>query len=136
MKCPSLDRLIEFDLGKPDPEVQDHLKICQSCQEDMGLLYLLPTAAGLPEDVPDRLVCSVLGVLNDASEESRSARASLGQKVITGVFGFLTAAGGLVLTGSPGEGGPILLLALSVPVGVFCGLLGNSVGGERMKAGV
>jgi hypothetical protein len=131
MKCPDLDRLIDFDLGNPDAELEDHLKNCKDCQEDMGLLYLLPTAAGIPEEVPDRLVRSVLETLRGATEEGSPSHASLGQKVVTGAIGFLTAVGGLVLTGSPADGGPILLLVLSVSVGAVCALLGDSVGREK-----
>jgi hypothetical protein len=103
--------LIDFDLGNPDSELEDHLKTCRDCQEDMGLLYLLPTAAGIPEEVPDRLVRSVLETLRGATDEGSPSQASLGQKVVTGAIGFLTATGALVLTGSPAEGGPSACLA-------------------------
>lgn len=129
MPCPDLDRLIAYSLGEHDPWVEEHISSCRSCQEDFGLLLLLPTAAAEPAPTPERLVGLVMDGLAKEEVKARPRRTTVGHRFVAAVLGFLTSGGALFLTGSPGEGGVELFFLISLVMGLVSGALPVSSNG-------
>ena len=124
MSCPDLDRLIDLYHGLLDPELEGHVSACPSCQAELEALLWLPAVCETDVDLPDRLVERVLATLPFAEGRLERSRESLGQRLVTGLLGSVTAAFALlVASGSSEAGPPALLLILSLVAGVISGIV-------------
>ena len=123
MSCPDLDRLIDLYHGLSDPELEGHVGACPSCQADLEAILWIPALCETGVDLPDRWVERVLETLPFAEGRIERSRESLGQRVVTGLLGSVTAAFALQVSGSSGAGGPALLLILSLTVGLISGIV-------------
>lgn len=128
MGCPEIDQLIDLFWGRGDRELDDHVRTCPSCQADLQIIFLLPSAMSFDEEVPDRLVERVLAAVSKPATEDQADGVSVGQRLVTGILGFTTIAVALVASGSLGTWGPLVLPILSLGSGVATGLLHNWFG--------
>jgi len=123
MSCPDLERLIDLYHGLSDPDLEGHVRTCPSCQADLEAILFLPAVWETKVDLPDRLVERVLATLPEAEGQPEKYRESLGQRLVTGLLGSVTAAFALLASGSSEAGGPTLLLILSLTVGAVSGIV-------------
>jgi len=116
MDCPETDRLVDLYFGEAvDPEVEDHVLRCPSCQEELRFQFLVSAAWESHEEVPEGLVERALARIPAAGSEGRSD--PLWPVMAAAVLGVLTVLGGLGLTGTLGVAGPVVPLVLSATVG-------------------
>ena len=123
MTCPDLDRLIDLYHGLRDPELEEHVKTCASCQADLEAILWFPVAWGSQVEVPEGLVDRVLEALPLEEERSEGLTETVGQRLVTGLLVSIAAAFSILASGSTGAGGPMLLLFLSLAVGAMGGMV-------------
>lgn len=134
MDCPETDRLVDLYFGEAvDPEEEEHVLGCPSCQEELRFQFLVSAAWESHDEVPEGLVERALARIPAAGTERRSA--SRWQGMAAGLLGLLTVLGGLGLTGTLGVAGPVVPLVLSATVGVAAAVFQLRDGwAERMDA--
>jgi len=122
MGCPEIDQLIDLFHGRGDRELDDHVRTCPSCQADLKVIFLLPSAMSFDVEVPERLVARVLDALSKPVAEDDVERVSVGQRLTTGVIGFTTMAAALVVSGSAGAAVPMVFVLISLGAGLAVGI--------------
>jgi len=128
MACPDLERLIDF-YSNPDadPEVDDHLESCPTCQADLTILRRIGEAYRAEIEVPESLVQRVLADLPDQAQSPVRHRTRHPQTVVTGLLGSLTATAAVLAVQSSADWtlSGLVLFALSVGA-ISVGLQGFS----------
>jgi hypothetical protein len=134
MDCPETDRLVDLYFGEAvDPDVEEHVLGCPSCQEELRFQFLVSAAWESREEVPEGLVERALARIPAAGTERRGA--SPWPVMAAALLGVLTVLGGLGLTGTLGVAGPLVPLVLSATVGVAAAVFQLRDGrAERMDA--
>jgi len=134
MNCPDHDRLIDLYHGVRDPELEEHVRNCTSCQADLEAILWFPVAWGSQVEVPEGLVERVLEVLPLEEEQSEGSTETVGQRLVTGLLVSLVAAFALLASGTAADGPPTLLLILSIVTGAMGGML-RAFHGTWLKEG-
>ncbi len=118
MACLKLKQLREFQDGdRFGPEIRVHIENCPECRMDLFLLRELGPTLRPRAEVPGHLIDQVMATLNPAEEASPGSPGfSLGQLVITGLLGALTAVLVLAVSGTLNLENPLQPLALSLLV--------------------
>lgn len=101
MKCPDIDRLIEYHAGRNRSEtLEDHLRQCSECRGLLFVIQEISEAYELTFRVPEPLIQAIL---SDLPQPER--RQSRHQVFIAGVLGAATVLGSLLLSGTIGSAG-------------------------------
>ncbi|MCJ7627582.1 MAG: hypothetical protein MUO50_04240 [Longimicrobiales bacterium] len=130
MDCPDINCLIDL-VGEvhTNPELEAHLLVCPSCRDDLRLFRELAAALRPDLEVPDRLVPRVMAAVDVPEPPPEKHRIPVVQVLGSGVLGWLTALGVIIVTGSVGAGEPIDLFLFSALVGITASVV--EMRGER-----
>lgn len=123
MDCPNIDQLIELYHGRRDSALEDHVRGCSSCQADLEVFILAPTAFASELDLPDALVERALVGIPMPESRPKRREVSIGQGLTSGLLGTVTASAALVASGSAGAGEPMIFLVISLGVGMAATVL-------------
>ena len=120
--------------AQPNAGLDAHLLVCSSCKAEVQMLRDLSAVLRPESEVPEQLVQRVMASVDLPTPSPEKNRVPVSQVLGSGVLGWLTALGVLVITGSAGAGGPAPVLLFSFAVGVTATgvqILGGAKAGDR-----